>query len=172
MLAHRTPPSCVVPNILSAAKILLPNVNIIQEVPSIRFVRSCRSVLLHVTKTLASYHIGKANSFEKFFSDGTSRRQTSIQNVIIRFLSDGGFKTITLSTSIIAEDETTQSLSKSIMQTFKESGELLDAWRDVTIEMYPARVDLVDMIPKGSDLTSSKLAKQGMIMTDTCAFLT
>lgn len=151
---------------------MLPNVNIIQEVPSIRFVRSCRSVLLHVTKTLASYHIGKANSYEQFFSDGTSRRQTSIQNVIIRFLSDGGFKTITLSTSIIAEDETAQSLSKSIMQTFKESGELLDAWRDVTIEMYPARVDLVDMIPKGSDLTLSKLAKQGMIMTDTCAFLT
>jgi hypothetical protein len=169
MLAHRTPPSCVVPNILSAAEVLLPNVSIIQEVPSIRFVRSCRSVLLHVTKTLASYQIGKANSYEQLFSDGTSRRQTSIQNVIIRFLSDGGFKTITLSTSIIAEDETAESLSKSIMQTFKESAELLDAWRDVTVEMYPARVDLVDMIPKGSDLTLSKLAKQGMIMTDTCA---
>ncbi len=114
---------------------MLPNVNIIQEVPSIRFVRSCRSVLLHVTKTLASYHIDKANSYKKFFSDGTSRRQTSIQNVIIRFLSDGGFKTITLSTSIIAEDETAESLSKSIMQTFKESGELLDAWQDVTVEI-------------------------------------
>ena len=55
------------------------------------------------------------------------------------------------------------------MQTFKESGALLDAWRDVTIQMYPARVDLLDMIPKGSNLTLSKLAKQGMIMTDTCA---
>ena len=89
--------------------------------------------------------------------------------MIIRFLSDGGFKTITLSTSIIAEDETAESLSKSIMQTFKESGALLDAWRDVTVQMYPAQVDLLDMIPKGSDLTLSKLAKQGMITTDTCA---
>ena len=35
--------------------------------------------------------------------------------------------------------------------------------------MYPARVDLVGMIPKGSNLTLSKLPKQGMIMTDTCA---
>ncbi len=169
MLAHRTPPSCVAPNILLAAEILLPNVNIIQELPSIRFVRSCRSVLLHVTKTLASYQIGKANSYEQLFSDGTSRRQTSIQNVIIRFLLDGGFKTITLSTSIIAEDETSESLSKSIMQTFKESGALLDAWRDVTVKMYPAWVDLLEMIPKGSNLTLSKLAKQGMITTDTCA---
>ncbi len=169
MLAHRTPPSCVAPNILSAAEILLPNVNIIQELPSIWFVRSCRSVLLHVTKTLASYQIGKANSYEQLFSDGTSRRQTSIQNVIIRLLLDGGFKTITLSISIIADDETSESLSKSIMQTFKESGALLDAWRDVTVQMYPARVDLLDMIPKGSDLTLSKLAKQGMITTDTCA---
>jgi hypothetical protein len=41
--------------------------------------------------------------------------------VIIRFLSDGGFKTITLSTFIIAEDETAESLSKSNMQAFKES---------------------------------------------------
>jgi hypothetical protein len=89
--------------------------------------------------------------------------------VIIRFLSDGGFKTITLSTSIITEDETAESLSKSIIQTFKESDELLDAWRDVTVETNPAQVDLVDMIPKGSGLTLSKLAKQGMIMTDTCA---
>ena len=143
--------------------------NIIQELPSIRFVRRCRSVLLHVTKTLASFQIGKANSYEQLFSDGTSRRQTSIQNVIIRFLLDGGFKTITLSTSIIAEDETSESLSKSIMQTFKESGALLDAWRDVTVQMYPAWVDLLDMIPKGSNLTLSKLAKQGMITTDTCA---
>ena len=130
MLAHHTPPSCVVPNILVAAEILLPNVKIIQEIPSIRFVFSCRSVLLHVTKTLASYQIGKANSYKQLFSDGTSGRQTSIQNVIIRFLLDGGFKTITLSTSIIAEDETAESLSKSIMKTFKESGELFDAWQD------------------------------------------
>ncbi len=35
--------------------------------------------------------------------------------------------------------------------------------------MYPAQVDLVDMIPKGSDLTLSKLVKQGMIIPDTCA---
>ena len=34
MLAHHTPPSCVVPNILSAAEIVLPNVNIIQAYPA------------------------------------------------------------------------------------------------------------------------------------------
>jgi hypothetical protein len=76
---------------------------------------------------------------------------------------------MTLSTSIIAEDDIAESLSKSIVQTFKESGELLDVWQDVTVEMYPDCVDLVDMIPKGCNITSTKLAKQGMIMTDTCA---
>ncbi len=49
------------------------------------------------------------------------------------------------------------------MQTFQESGELLDAWPDVTVEMYPAQIDLVDMIPKGSNLMLSKLANQGML---------
>ena len=58
------------------------------------------------------------------------------KNVIVRFVSDGGFKTITLSTSIMAEDETAESLVKSFMQTFKKSGKLLDAWQDVTAEMW------------------------------------
>jgi hypothetical protein len=65
-----------------------------------------------------------------------------------------------LSTFVIAVDETTESLSKSIMQTFKENGELLDAWQDVTAEMYLAHVDLVEMSSKSSDLMQSKFAKQ------------
>jgi hypothetical protein len=168
MLANRTPPTCVTPNILSTVEMLFPNSTIIHELPSLRFVRSCRSILVHVTKTLAAYLIAKAEKFDEIFSDGTSRRQTAIQNLIVRFLTESGFKTITLSTSIIAEEETSESLAASIMQTFKESGSLLEKWRDTTLAMFPDKPDLIAIIPKASDLTVTKLANQGMIMTDTC----
>ena len=85
MLAHRTPPSCVSANILTVVEILFPKHKIIHELPSLRFVRAARTILLQVTKTLAAYQIGNATTFSQLFSDGTSRRQTSIQNVIMEF---------------------------------------------------------------------------------------
>ena len=168
MLANRTQPTCVTPNILSTVEILFPNSTIIHELPSLRFVRSCRSIVVHVTKTLAAYLIAKAKKFDEIFSDGTSRHQTAIQNLIVRFLTESGFKTITLSTSIIAEEETSESLAASIMQTFKESGSLLEKWRDTTLAKFPDKLDLIAIIPKASGLTVTKLANQGMIMMDTC----
>ena len=44
MLSHRTPPSCIGPNILSVAITIFPNDNIVQELPGISFVHECRSV--------------------------------------------------------------------------------------------------------------------------------
>ncbi len=126
MLAHRTPPSCVSANILTVVEILFPNHKIIHELPSLRFVHAACTILLQVTKTLAAYQIGNAATFSQLFSDGTSRRQTSIQNVIIGILTDGGYKTVTLSTSILAENETSEYLVSSILTCFKESGQLLD----------------------------------------------
>jgi hypothetical protein len=60
MLAHRTPPSCIVPNIVTAAELLLPGHSIIQQLPGLPFVRRSCTILLHVTKTLAAYEIARA----------------------------------------------------------------------------------------------------------------
>jgi hypothetical protein len=63
MLAHQTPPSCVAANILSVVKLLMPEAPVIEELPSIRFIRNCRTVLLHLSKTLAAYEIEKQDIF-------------------------------------------------------------------------------------------------------------
>ena len=91
MLAHCTPPSCVAPNILSVAKLCAPNATIIHELPSDRFIRYCRSVLLYLTKTLAAFEIARAKMYQQLFTDGTGRRQTEMQNVVIGILTDGGY---------------------------------------------------------------------------------
>ena len=169
MLSHRTPPSCIAANILTISELLNPYYDMVKELPSVSFIRDCRSVNLHLTKTLSAYLLAKVKVYSELFSDGTSRRQTSIQNLIIGFLEDGGFKTVTLSTSILAEDDTAVSLNESILRTFKEGRELLDKWQETTKRMFPGRDDILALIPRSVDLTLGKLGKNGMVMTDTCS---
>jgi hypothetical protein len=62
LLAHRTPPSAIAPTILSVTELLMPNANIVKELRGIRFTRYCRTVLAHVTQTLAAYEIALADA--------------------------------------------------------------------------------------------------------------
>ena len=74
MLSHGTPPSCISANILSVVKLLMPGAPIIEELPSLRFIRNCRTVSLHLSKTLAAFEIASQDSITQLFTDGTSRR--------------------------------------------------------------------------------------------------
>ena len=89
-----------------AAELSLPNVSIIQDLPSLWFVHDCHGDLLDITKTLLSFKIVTTNSYGQLFSDGTPNVKHQSKNVSVRVVSDGGFKTLTFSKSIIAEDET------------------------------------------------------------------
>ena len=83
-------------------------------------------------------------------------------------MSDNGFNIVTLSSCIIAEEETAESLTQSIVHAFKESRELLQAWCDVTVALFPNQQDLFETIPAPTKLPLAKAAKKGIIMTDTC----
>lgn len=120
------------------------------------------------TKSLAAYHLVKADKYKQLFSNGTSRRQTSIQNLIISTLSDAGYREITLSSGTIAKDETTVSITTSIDQTFKEDRALLHGWRENTEYLFPSHPDLLDILPNPSKLTLAKLADDTVVSTDNC----
>eukprot|EP00956_Cyclotella_meneghiniana_P019144 scaffold32561_cov32-Cyclotella_meneghiniana.AAC.5 len=167
MLAHQTPPSCISANILSVVKLLVPDAPIVEELPSVRFVRNCRTVLLHLSKTLAAYEIAIQDRFLQLFTDGTTRRQTEFQNVVIGILTASGYRRVALDSCIISEEHNAKSVTSSIIVAFQRSGKLLDQWRAVTEEMYPDRPDLLHKIPSSKDMSLSKLAK-GFTMTDTC----
>lgn len=167
MLANGTPPSAVSANILSVCKLLFPGAPIVRELPSIRFVRSCRTVLLHLAKTLAAYEIASTDVYKQLFTDGTTRRQTEFQNVIIGVLTPAGYRRVALDGCILSEEHNAESVTTSILVAFERSGKLLDFWRTVTAEMYPDRDDLLELIPPSSELSFAKLAK-GFTMTDTC----
>lgn len=166
MLSHRTPPTCIAPNILTVAEMICPS--IVHELPGVSFMRGCRSELAFFTKLCATYELGWADTYLEHHSDGTQRRQISMQNSIIRIAVEGGFRSVTLSSAILSEDETSEVLTDAILRTFREGRGILKVWREVTAREYPNRQDLLDLIPKPHQLTLSKLANGGWVMTDTC----
>ena len=54
MLAHRTPPSCISSNILSVAKVIIPNSDVIYQLPGVEFICSFQVNLSYLTNLLAS----------------------------------------------------------------------------------------------------------------------
>jgi hypothetical protein len=172
MLSHRTPPSCIPPVILTIVESLYndPMVNVVRQLLSVQTVWEWRFVLVVVTKTLAAYLLGRADSYKQLFTDGTSRRQTAIQNTVVGVLMDGGFKMVSLSSGILAENETAECLTGSIICTLKEGDQLLDDWRIVLERLYPSRQNLLNVIPQSQALTLAKLANDGMVSTDTCCW--
>jgi hypothetical protein len=58
--------------------------------------------------------------FSQLFTDGTSLRTIEMESLIIGFMSDNGFKCITLSSSIFVESKSAEGSVKPILNTFKE----------------------------------------------------
>lgn len=119
LLSHRTPPLSICANITSVVQLLMPNADIIKELPGNRFVRYCRTILAQVSQTLAAYNIAVADTIEQSHTDGTSVRQTAMQNFVVRATKDGVEKKITLSSCILSENETAESIASAILQEFQ-----------------------------------------------------
>ena len=166
MLAHRTPPACIGPNILSTVKILFNDLVKVKEAPSLGFVRSCRSILVYVTQTLAAYRFAKAKCVVQSYFDGTGRRQTHMQNFTSKLGGDDN-QYCTLDASILAKDESSESIGHALVQVFDQGRDKLDFWRKVTEELYPNRSDILQHIPPSKDLTLTK-AHQAFRTSDTC----
>jgi hypothetical protein len=60
MLANCTPPTCIQANIFAMSRVLHLEMDIVRELPSVKHIKSLRTVLSTVTKTLAAYQLGHA----------------------------------------------------------------------------------------------------------------
>jgi hypothetical protein len=96
------------------------------------------------------------------------RRQKQLVNDVINIINEAGdFQSISLSGSIIAEDSTVEEQSQAIIASFGEAGQLLREWKEVMLQMFPSRQDMLDMIPEPEDMSPMKLLG-GMVSIDTC----
>ena len=88
-LVNVMPPAAMSPNIASTADIDMLGVRVIlQELPSISFIRSFQTILRIIGETLAAYFIGKVEQRDKLFSGGTGRRQTALQYLVIGVIGE------------------------------------------------------------------------------------
>ena len=128
LISHRTPSSCIAANILNVSSSLNPNYNVVEELPATNYIHECRSVLGYITTTLATFQLAQEKSWKQLFTDGTTRRGLDIENLVIGVMTDGGFKCITVSNSVMpeAEDQSAVSCKYSILHTFKEGRRLLN----------------------------------------------
>ena len=110
-LSHRTPPLSICPNIVSVVQLLMPNSDIIKELPGNHFVCYCRTILTQVLQTLAAYNVAVVDTIEQSHTDGTSVGQTAMQNFVVRATKDGVEKKIMLSSCILSENESANSIA-------------------------------------------------------------
>ena len=74
------------------------------------------------------------------------------------------FTPLLLSSCILAEDDTSETVCQSIINTVKEKGKLLDNW----IAVHEAKVGTDHDIPTSTQMRLSKLGKGGVVMSDNC----
>jgi hypothetical protein len=92
MLSHRTPPSSISPIILTMLETCVPCWKIVKALPSNNWIRQCHTLLVFITKMLAAMKLGLATEYKQLFMDGTNCRQTPIQNAIVEYLGESGYK--------------------------------------------------------------------------------
>ena len=168
MLSNRTSPRCVQRNMLVMARVIHPTLEVVKELPSLRYIQASRTVLVSVTKTLAAWRIGKSTSWRQNHIDETSRQHKSLLNLVMTVVQgDGTLKTICLSCAIIAKNSTAEEQARAIIGQLKESGRLLDQWRDMTKEMFPEQPGLWEQIPTSKSMCVSRMLRT-QTATDTC----
>ena len=92
-----------------------------KDMPGVSYIRDCRSLLVVITKTLAAHHLAGLETFDQLHTDGTDRRQTEFENVVVGYMSDSGYKSVVLDATIVPDGKTAEHLHASILRTFNKA---------------------------------------------------
>jgi hypothetical protein len=143
---------------------------IINELPSIWFIRRCRTVLLIVCQLMSAYRLAKVETWGQLNCDETQRHQVAYLNLILSCVEDScegmpeEYKPILMSACILPDDETAESQKDAILSFIEEKNQWLDEWATLMEKMYPG----VEHDIKRSGLSLAKLSGGGLVTQDTC----
>lgn len=106
----------------------------INELPSIWFIRRCRTVLLIVCQLMSAYRLAKAEKWGQLNCDETKRHQTAYLNLVLSCVEESceglppEHKPILMSACILPEDESSEAQKDAIVAFIDEKNEWLDEW--------------------------------------------
>ena len=103
LLVNGTPPSTIPYSIQTMSAALIGSE--FNEMPSLDYVCKCCVAVQNLNDMLASYMLEKAENWHQIFTDGTTRRQITFQNLVIGLMTDGDFESVIASSCILLENE-------------------------------------------------------------------
>ena len=113
LLVNGTPPSAIRPNLQSTSAVFTGCEA--EELPCVNFIRQCRVVVQNINATLSAMRLGRADVWHQMFTDGTTRRQTAFQDLIIALMEDDVLDPVIVSSCIILENETSEGQLNAIL---------------------------------------------------------
>ena len=119
LLVNGTPPSAISANIQTTSAAFTGAEA--SELPSVSFIRHCRTVLQNLNETLAALRLGNADNWHQLFTNGTTRRQIAFQNLVIALMEDGKLDPVIVSSCMILKDETSETQVKSIVDMVRSN---------------------------------------------------
>ena len=97
----------------------------LDELPSVNFIRQCRTIAQVVNEILAAIKLGHNHNWKQLFTDGTMRRQIDLTTLIIGLMDDGGLDRVVVSSCLLPEDATSEGQVQAIKE--KVSGRKMPA---------------------------------------------
>ena len=106
ILVNGDPTSAIPSNIQKSSNALTGSE--VNEIPSLEYVRKYRVVVQNLNEMLATCKLVKADNWHHIFTDGTTWRQITFQNLMIGLMTDGDFESVIVSLCIFLENETSE----------------------------------------------------------------
>jgi len=134
------------------------------EIPSVNYCRHCRIVCFIINDIIAGIRLGRAKKWYQLFTDGTSRRQCKLQNLVLELYHT--YKPLIVSSCILIVNESAEA-QVELIDALKAR---LQALRDVLVREYPEKNDLLVLVPTEDSIgMQEKLGDNGVVTGDTCA---
>ena len=87
------------------------------DLPSVDYIRKCRTVIQVIVETVAAIRLGRAVKWDQIFVDATTRAQSKFFAVIIGLLSeDLKMEQVTVSSCILLEDGSADTTSRMMFE--------------------------------------------------------
>ena len=131
-------------------KVFSPHIKVLQ-LPNVRTIRRGQTVVLSLeSHILAAYRLTSVKYWKQIHTNGTSRRQSAIQNLVVSSQNKfGEWVYILLTTNFIPKNKQSETEFKSILDAIEHKGKLLTKWIDMHELLYNNNHD----IPEAEALT-------------------
>ena len=106
LLVNSTPTSDITSNVQAMSAALSGYE--VNELPALDYVRKCCVVVQYLNDMLAACRLGKADNGHQIFTDETTWRKITFQNLMIGLMTDGDFESVIASLCIFLGNETSE----------------------------------------------------------------